>query len=99
MEEFGLQGGFAFLPGLHCLPILIPGSPPVILSGAKDLAVVEDFSLNLLDGFFHDGFLQSAFPDDDDGPAFGLQLAPDFLVALLVPLDFGCPESGVGLGS
>ena len=85
MAEFGLQGGFAFLPGLHCLPILIPGSPPVILSGAKDLAVVEDFSLNLVDGFLYDGFLQLAFPDDDDGPAFGLQLAPDFLVALLVP--------------
>ena len=35
MAEFGLQGGFAFLPGLHCLPILIPGSPPVILEGSR----------------------------------------------------------------
>lgn len=49
-----------------------------------------------MDGFFQDGFLQLAFPDDDDGPAFGLQLAPDFLVTLLVAGDFRLPKLGVG---
>ena len=43
-----------------------------------------------------DGFIQLAFPDDDDGPAFGLQLAPDFLVPLLVAGDFRLPKLSVG---
>ena len=94
-----LQDGFAVLPGLHFLPILIPGPAPVILSGAKDLAVVEDLCLYTADGFIQDGLLQLAFPDDDDAPAFGFELSPGLLVTLLVPSDFRRPEVGVSLGN
>ena len=43
--------------------------------------------------------IEFALPDDDDGPAFGFQLAPCVLVALLVPCYLGGPEVGVGLGN
>ena len=44
------------------------------------------------------GLLQLAFPDDDDEPALGLQLAPNLLVPLLIAGDFCLPELRVGLG-
>ena len=49
-------------------------------------------------GFFPAISFQFAFPGDDDCPAFGFQLAPDFLVALLVAGYLGSPEVGVGFG-
>ena len=60
---------------------------------------MEDFSLNLMYGFLHDGFLQLAFPYDEYRPTFGLQLAPDILVALLVASNLDGPEIGVRLGN
>lgn len=98
LQELRHKGCFTLFPGALFLPIGFPGFPPVIRSGAKDLSVPDNFSLNAGDGVFQNGFLQLAFPDDDDGPALGFQLAPDFLVALLVPCYLGCPEIGVGLG-
>ena len=49
-------------------------------------------------GLLKSGFFQFALPDNDNVPAFGLKLTPDFLVALLVPCDLRFPELGVRLG-
>ena len=52
----------------------------------------------MVDGFFQYGLLQLTLPNDDDTPAFSLQLSPDFLIPLLVPGNLGHPELSVGLG-
>lgn len=56
---------------------------------------MEYFCLHLGDGFVQDGFLQLALPYDDDEPTFSFQLAPDFLISLLIAGDFSHPEVGV----
>ncbi len=80
------------------LPVFLPGFPSVILSGAEGLAVFVDLGGHCRDCFRESDALEFAFPDDDDGPAFGFQLAPCVLVALLVPCYLGGPEVGVGFG-
>lgn len=62
------------------------------------IAVPDDFSGHAVHRVFEAVFLQLALPDDDDIPALRLQLAPDFLVSLLVPSHLGRPELSVGLG-
>ncbi len=62
-------------------------------------SVLNDFFRHADDGLFEGVFLELAFPNDNDRPAFGLQLAPDFLVTLLVSGHFCRPEVGVGLGN
>ena len=92
------KGGFA----LFGLPALFgiegAGFPSVILSGVKDLSVLVDLGGHRRDGFREPASFEFAFPDDDDSPAFGFQLAPCVLVALLVPCYLGGPEVGVGFG-
>ncbi len=85
-----------------CLPFLSVGlfcPAPVILSGAKDLAVLLNFSLDAVDGIVEVGFFQLTFPDDNHRPALGFQLSPDFLVAGSVSHNFGGPEVRVCLGN
>ena len=50
------------------------------------------------DGLFKTILLQLALPDNDDKPAFCLQLTPDLLVSFLIPCDFRRPEISIGLG-
>lgn len=92
------KGGFA----LFGLPALFgiegAGFPSVILSGAEGLAVFVDLGGHCRDCFREAAAIEFALPDDDDGPAFGFQLAPCVLVALPVPCYLGGPEVGVGLG-
>lgn len=93
-----LKCGLTFF-GLSAL-FLIEGAG--LFSGCLDvvvrIAVSDDFGSYAVHGIFKPALFQFAFPYDDDIPAFGLQLAPDFLVALLIPRHFGCPEFSVGLG-
>lgn len=51
---------------LTAYAVFFAGLASVILSGVKELAIPEDFRLNTANRFFKDGFLQLAFPDDDD---------------------------------
>ena len=92
------KGGFP----LFCLPALFliegAGFLSVFLSGAKDLTVSPDGRCRCLDGFLQAALLQLTLPDDDDRPAFCLQLTPGVLVTLPVAGDLGGPEVGVGLG-
>lgn len=87
---------FFLLPALF--QIEGAGFPSVILIGAEELAILVDLGGHCRDGFGEAAAIEFAFPDDDDGPAFGFQLAPGVLVALLVPCYLGGPEVGVGLG-
>ena len=89
----------ALNPCLLLLSICLTGFMPVILSLPKDLSVMPNLRLNTGNRFVQNGPLQLTFPDNDDKPALGLQLAPDLLVALLVPCYLGCPEVGVSLGN
>ena len=92
-----LKSGFTFFAGLLLLLVCEAGGLSFLHGLLELLAVEVDFLLHAVDGFFQNSFLQLALPDDDDVPAFGFQLAPDFLVTLLVARDLGCPEGGVGL--
>ena len=96
--KFLRKGGFPLfgLPALFCIEGA--GFPSFILSGAEGLAVLVDLGGHCRDGFREAAALEFAFPDNDDGPAFSLQLAPGVLVALLVPCYLGGPEVGVGFG-
>lgn len=97
--KFLRKGGFAMfgLPALF--GIEGAGFPSVILSGAKDLSVLVDLGGHCRDGFREPASFELALPDDDDGPAFGFELAPGVLVALLVPCYLGGPEVCVGFGN
>ena len=75
------------------------GFHPVILSGAKDLAILAEGGGCGLNGVLQTSLFQLAFPYDDDKPALSLHLPPNLLVALLVPGDLGGPEVRVGLGN
>ena len=88
---------FFLLPALF--QIEGAGFPSVILSGAEGLAVFVDLGGHCRDCFREAAAIEFALPDDDDGPAFGFQLAPCVLVALPVPCYLGGPEVGVGLGN
>lgn len=92
------KGGFELFACLHFLSICTMGGLPCLAFFLKLLAIKVDFRIYTLNGFFQDGFLQLTFPNDDDRPAFCLQLSPDLLVALLVAGDFGGPEVSVGFG-
>ena len=96
--KFLRKGGFPLfgLPALFCIEGA--GFPSFILSGAEELAVLVDLGGHCRDGFREAAAIEFALPDDDDGPAFGFQLAPCVLVALLVPCYLGGPEVGVGFG-
>ena len=60
--------------------------------------VLNDFFRHTGDCVLEGCFLELAFPNDYDRPAFGLQFAPDLLVSLLVPGHFCRPEVGVCFG-
>lgn len=96
--KFLRKGGFA----LFGLPALFgiedAGFPSVFLSGAEELAILVDLGGHCRDGFGEAAALEFAFPDDDDSPSFGLQLAPGVLVVLLVACYLGGPEVCVGFG-
>lgn len=93
------KGGFKLFACLHFLSICKMGGLPCLAFFLKLLANKVDFRIYTLNGFFQDGFLQLRFPNDDDRPAFCLQLTPDLLVALLVTGDFRLPEFNIGFGS
>lgn len=96
--EFRQESRF-LLPLLQVhLPVGLSGLTSFFLGGAIEIAISEDFCFDPTDGLVQCGFLQLAFPDDDDRPALSLQFAPDFLVTLLVACNLGLPEVGVGLG-
>jgi len=94
--QFSPQSRFFFSQSLPLPLVCEAGGLSFLLGFLVLLAVEVDFFHHAVDGFFQDGFLQLAFPDDDDCPAFGFQLAPDFLVALLVTGDFRLPKLRVG---
>lgn len=87
-----LQCGLTFF-GLSAL-FLIEGAG--LFSGCLDVAVSiaipDDFSSNTVHGIFKAVLFQFAFPYDDDIPALGLQLAPDFLVTLMIASDLCLPK-------
>ena len=93
-----LKRGLTFF----CLPALFliegAGFLSCCLEVVVGVSVPDDFRGYTVHGVFEPDLFQFAFPDDDDIPTFCLQLAPDFLVTLLVPGYLGCPEVGVGLG-
>lgn len=72
--------------------ILFPRFSPVFQSSMIKLSVPHNLSRNPVDGFFKVRPLQLTLPDDDDAPAFRLQLPPYLLIPLLVPCDFSYPE-------
>lgn len=80
------------------LPVFFAGFPSFILSGEEGLSILVDLGGHCRDGFREPASFELALPDDDDGPAFGFELAPGVLVALLVPCYLGGPEVGVGFG-
>lgn len=98
MSDFLCQYLFSFLACFPFLKVCCPGCFPGRFFGLEAFPVLKDFRRYPVDGFFKGGFLELAFPNDYDGPAFGFQPAPDVLVPFLVPGDFGCPEVGVGFG-
>ena len=76
-----------FTGGLSFCQFIVPG-----------IAIGDYFLIDKRKGVVEGGPFQLAFPDDDDVPALGLQLAPDFLVAPLVTDNLFLPELGVGFG-
>ena len=80
-----------FFSSLPLLLICKAGGFSFFLGFLILLTVLVDCCRHMVECVFEDGILQLALPDDDDGPALGLQLAPDFLVALLVSYDFTSP--------
>ena len=83
--DIGHKSQFLLPLGLPFLHIGNACKPSFILGRKEGLAVADDFSLDISEGGFESGFLKLALPDDDDVPAFGFQLTPNILVALLVP--------------
>ena len=94
-----LKRGLTFF----CLPALFLIEGAGFLSGCLDVVVgvpvPDDFRGYAVHGVFKPRLLQSTLPDDDDIPALGFQLAPNFLVTLLVPGYLGCPKVSVCLGN
>lgn len=96
LPKLGFQGQFLLVLGLsHLLPGL-PRASAFPLRGAVLLTVPEDLVTDTTDGLLECGLFQLALPDDDDRPALRLQLAPDFLISLLVAGNLGRPEFCVG---
>ncbi len=96
--NLGLQSSLSHLASLLHQSVCLTGLPPVILSLAKDLSVLPNLHLDTGNGLVQNSLLQLTFPDNDDKPALGLQLAPDLLVSLLVPGHLCCPKVSVGHG-
>lgn len=90
------EGLFPFLPDSSLLSVFFPPFFSIILSAAKNLSIELDLLSNPTDGILQYGFLQLTLPDNNDIPALCLQLAPDFLIAFLVPRYLGHPELRVG---
>ena len=76
--------------------ILVPRFSPVFQSSMIKLSVPHNLRRNPVDGFFKVRPLQLTLPDDDDAPAFRLQLSPYLLIPLLVPGNLSHPELCVG---
>ena len=57
---------------------------------------MDYLGLHIANGRFKCRFLQLAFPYNDDVPALGFQLAPNFLIADLVTRNLCGPEVRVG---
>ena len=95
--NLSLQSGLPLLASLLLQSVCLTGLPPVILSLSKDLPVLPNLRLDTGNGLVQNSLLQLTLPNDDDKPTLGFQLAPNLLVALLVPGYLGCPKVGVGL--
>ena len=93
------KGSLTSLPLSHFLPISLAGLTPVLLNLMKDFSVLENLCLNAFDGFAQNRFPQLAFPDNNDEPAFGLQLSPHLLVSFLVTGYLCLPEIRIRLGN
>ena len=93
------QGLFLCLASLLFLKVGFSGCSSGLSFRYSLGSVLNDFFRHTDDGLFKGVFLELAFPDDYDRPAFSLQFAPDLLVTLLVPGNFRRPEVGVGLGN
>ena len=65
---------------------LLPGEP---------LSIADDFNLNSLNSFVEARILKLAFPDNDNGPPFRLQLTPHLLIPFLIPGNFRYPKISV----
>ena len=63
------------------------------------VSVLDDGGGDIGHGGLQPGFLQLAFPYDDDEPTLRLQLPPGLLIALLVPGHLLNPEVRVSLGN
>lgn len=92
------QGLFSCLTSLLFLEVCFSGCSSGFPFRFSMGPVLNDFFRYTGDSVLEGGFFELAFPDDYDGPAFGLQLAPDFLVTLLVSGHFCRPEVGVCFG-
>ncbi len=97
--ELGLQGGFPVLPGPPFHTVSLAGHTSLFPPGQISLAVLPDLLLHARNRISDNGFLELTFPDDDNGPAFRLQLSPHLLVPFPVPSDLGRPELSIGLGN
>lgn len=93
------QGLFLCLASLLFLKVGFSGCSSGLSFRYSLGSVLNDFFRHAGDSVFEGGFLELAFPDDYDRPAFGLQFAPDFLVTLLVSGHFCRPEVGVCFGN
>ena len=98
MQAFFQISRFSLFPGLPLLQVSSARSLSFFLFPLVPISVTYDFCLDAGDGFFKDSFLQLAFPDDDDRPAFGFKLPPCLLVTFSVAGDFCGPELSIGLG-
>lgn len=99
LSDFGQECRFTLFLCPSLLQVGKLGGLSLIFGSLELLSVSADFINYLVESVFKDGLLQLAFPDDDDEPAFCLQLAPHFLIAILIPSHLCRPEISVGLGN
>ena len=92
------KGSLPFFHRLPLLPIRFSGLPSILQSLPESLSILADFLCDAINRFVQNRFLQLAFPDDDDRPAFRFQLTPHLLVAFLISCYFRHPEISVCLG-
>lgn len=98
LSDFGQKCRFPFFLCPSLLQVGNPGGLSLILGSLELLSVPADFINYSFESVFKERLLQLAFLDDDDEPAFCLQLAPHFLIALLVPSNLCSPKVGIGFG-
>ena len=93
------EGLFPFFSLLSLPEIIFTRFFSFLLDSSVGLPVPDDFGSDSSDGLLKVCLLQLTLPNDDNAPAFRLQLAPDFLITLLVSGNLSHPELCVGLGN